>query len=223
MEEKIGTGWDPYLAAELGQPYMLALKAWLSAHRPFLPPEELVFNSFKQTPWDNVKVVILGQDPYHRPGQAMGLSFSVPPGVAIPPSLQNIFKEIEADLNVRGEPPNGDLTPWARQGVLLLNSILTVSPGEAGGHAKQGWEQFTDKAIQILASEKEQLVFLLWGNYAKEKASQIDKHGHLILQSAHPSPLSAHRGWFGNHHFSRCNQWLAEHDEEPIKWDYWNA
>lgn len=222
MSTTIGAGWDEYLAGELEKPYMQELKTWLKTHRPFYPPSQLVFNAFKHTSFEDVRVVILGQDPYHGPRQAMGLSFSVPDGVTIPPSLRNILKEVKKDLGVNGDADSGDLTPWADQGVLLLNSVLTVSPGKAASHAKQGWEQFTDKTIRVLSNEKEHLVFMLWGSHAQKKADVIDPAGHLLLKSVHPSPLSATRGWFGQHQFSKCNAWLKEHGLEPIKWDYWN-
>ena len=165
-----------------------------------------------------MKVVIIGQDPYHEPGQAHGLSFSVGPGVALPPSLVNIFKEIELDLGTP-MPPNGDLTRWAEQGVLLLNATLTVRAHQAASHQRRGWEEFTDAAIRALNADREHLVFILWGGYARSKAALIDPSRHLILQSVHPSPLSANRGgWFGNHHFSRANAYLAEHGEQPIRW-----
>ena len=182
------------------------------------PPGSLIFNAFNICPFSKVKVVIIGQDPYHEPGQAQGLSFSVAPGVAFPPSLQNIFKEIQNDLG-KPVPQSGDLSRWARQGVLLLNATLTVRAHQAASHQRQGWETFTDAAIRALSAGKEHLVFILWGGYALSKAQLIDRSKHLILESVHPSPLSANRGgWFGNHHFSRCNQWLAEHGEEPIDW-----
>ena len=163
-------------------------------------------------------MVIIGQDPYHEAGQAMGLSFSVPDGVAMPPSLQNIFKEIQGDLGV-GVPQSGNLTRWAEQGVLLLNATLTVRAHQAGSHQRHGWERFTDAAISRLSEGRDHLVFILWGGYARSKASLIDRSRHLVLESVHPSPLSANRGgWFGNHHFSRCNEYLAGHGMGPINW-----
>lgn len=165
-----------------------------------------------------MKVVIIGQDPYHEPGQAQGLSFSVPEGVPFPPSLQNIFKEIQLDLG-KPIPPTGDLTRWAEQGVLLLNATLTVRAHQAASHQRHGWEQFTDAAIRALNAERENLVFILWGGYARSKAQLIDRSRHLVLESVHPSPLSANRGgWFGNHHFSQCNAYLREHGEQEIDW-----
>ena len=182
------------------------------------PPGKLIFNAFNLCPFDKVKVVIIGQDPYHEPGQAHGLSFSVCDGVPFPPSLQNIFKEIEQDLG-RPIPMTGNLTRWAEQGVLLLNATLTVRAHQAASHQRRGWEEFTDAAIKALNADRDNLVFILWGGYARSKAPLIDSSRHLILQSVHPSPLSANRGgWFGNHHFSRANAYLTEHGKEPINW-----
>lgn len=222
MAPIITESWDKYLVPELEKPYMQELREWLVSHRPFYPPSQLVFNALKHTDFEDVKVVIIGQDPYHGPGQAMGLSFSVPKNIKIPPSLQNILKEVKSDLDIDGSPKHGDLTAWADQGVLLLNSVLTVSPGNAAGHAGHGWEEFTNKVINVLSEEKKDLVFMLWGSYAQKKAQAILPEKHLLLKSVHPSPLSAQRGWFGNHHFSQCNTWLVNHDIKPIKWDYWN-
>ena len=176
-----------------------------------------MFAAFDACPFDNVKVVILGQDPYHEPGQAHGLCFSVNEGVQFPPSLQNIFKEIESDLG-KPVPSNGNLLRWARQGVLLLNATLTVRAHQAGSHQNRGWEAFTDAVIHHLAEEREHIVFILWGAYAQRKGAFIDRTRHLVLQSPHPSPLSAHRGFFGNHHFSQANQYLTAHGIEPIDW-----
>ena len=176
-----------------------------------------IFNCFKYTPFSKVKVVILGQDPYHNPGQAHGLCFSVNEGVAFPPSLQNIFNEIKSDLDTP-IPDNGDLTRWANQGVLLLNATLTVRAHQAGSHQRKGWEEFTDAAIRILAEQREHLVFILWGAYAQKKGAFIDRNKHLVLTSAHPSPLSAYNGFFGNKHFSRANEYLTAHGETPINW-----
>ena len=182
------------------------------------PPGKLIFNAFNLCPFDKVKVVIIGQDPYHEPGQAHGLSFSVCDGVPFPPSLQNIFKEIEQDLGMP-IPMTGNLTRWAEQGVLLLNATLTVRAHQAASHQRRGWEEFTDAAIKALNADRDNLVFILWGGYARSKAPLIDSSRHLILQSVHPSPLSANRGgWFGNHHFSRANAYLTEHGKEPINW-----
>jgi uracil-DNA glycosylase len=213
--------WQAVLGAEFEQPYMHSLKAFLqqekAAGKTIFPPGPLIFNAFNHTPFDKVRVVIIGQDPYHGPGQAHGLSFSVPAGVAQPPSLMNIFKEIEADLAVRMSG-SGDLTPWADQGVLLLNATLTVQMANAGSHQKRGWEQFTDAAIAALNAQRTGLVFVLWGSYAQKKGAMIDPNKHLVLKSVHPSPLSAHRGFFGNHQFSQINHYLQSRGEVPITW-----
>ena len=181
------------------------------------PAGRNIFNAFDLCPFDKVKVVIIGQDPYHEPGQAHGLCFSVQDGVQFPPSLRNIFKEISDDLG-KPVPVSGDLTRWARQGVLLLNATLTVRAGQAGSHQGRGWEEFTDAAIRELNAGRDGLVFILWGGYAKKKGAIIDRSRHLVLSSAHPSPLSAYNGFFGNHHFSLTNKWLVEHGETPIEW-----
>ena len=181
------------------------------------PPAKLIFNAFDICPFEKVKVVIIGQDPYHEPGQAHGLCFSVNPGVPFPPSLKNIFKEISNDLSIP-EPVDGNLERWASQGVLLLNATLTVRAHQAGSHQGKGWEEFTDKAIHALAQEREHIVYMLWGSYAQRKGEFIDRNRNLVLTSPHPSPLSAHRGFFGNKHFSRANEYLIQHGEEPIKW-----
>lgn len=213
--------WQAVLGAEFEQPYMHSLKAFLqqekAAGKTIFPPAPLIFNAFHHTPFDKVRVVIIGQDPYHGPGQAHGLSFSVPAGVAPPPSLMNIFKEIEADLGVRMSG-SGDLTPWADQGVLLLNATLTVQMANAGSHQNRGWEQFTDAAIVALNTQRTGLVFVLWGSYAQKKGAMIDPNKHLVLKSVHPSPLSAHRGFFGNHQFSKINAYLAAQGQAPINW-----
>lgn len=213
--------WQAVLGAEFEQPYMHSLKAFLqqekAAGKTIFPPGPLIFNAFNHTPFDKVRVVIIGQDPYHGPGQAHGLSFSVPAGVAPPPSLMNIFKEIEADLGVRMSG-SGDLTPWADQGVLLLNATLTVQMANAGSHQNRGWEQFTDAAIAALNAQRTGLVFVLWGSYAQKKGAMIDPNKHLVLKSVHPSPLSAHRGFFGNHQFSKINAYLAAQCQAPINW-----
>lgn len=182
-----------------------------------LSPGSLIFAAFDSCPFDKVKVVILGQDPYHGPGQANGLCFSVNPGVIFPPSLRNIFKEIHDDTGAP-IPENGDLSRWARQGVFLLNATLTVEAHQAGSHQGKGWETFTDHVIATLSAKREHLVFILWGSYAKSKASLIDQSKHLVLTSVHPSPLSAHHGFFGNHHFSSANAYLQAHGIEPINW-----
>ncbi|HNU77284.1 MAG TPA: uracil-DNA glycosylase, partial [Prolixibacteraceae bacterium] len=185
-------------------------------HRVF-PPGSLIFNAFDKCPFDRVKVVILGQDPYHGPGQAHGLCFSVPDGVEFPPSLQNIFTEIESDLGIKA-PRSGNLERWAGQGVFLLNAILTVTAHVAGSHQNQGWEIFTDRVIHLLAENHENLVFMLWGNYAQQKGKFIDPSRHLVLKSVHPSPLSVYRGFFGNRHFSKANEYLQAHGKTPVAW-----
>lgn len=187
------------------------------ATRQVFPPAGKIFAAFDACPFDKVKVVILGQDPYHGPGQANGLCFSVNPGVRMPPSLVNIFKEVSADTGAPF-PADGDLSRWAAQGVLLLNATLTVEANRAGSHQGQGWEQFTDEVICRLSRDRDNLVFILWGSYAIRKSALIDPSRHLVLTSPHPSPLSAHRGFFGNHHFSRANAYLAAHGEAPIVW-----
>uniref|UniRef100_UPI00402A29A8 uracil-DNA glycosylase n=1 Tax=Prevotella sp. TaxID=59823 RepID=UPI00402A29A8 len=221
MNVKINDSWAKRLGNEFAQPYFSQLTDFVRheyATTTCYPPGRLIFNAFNLCPFDSVKVVIIGQDPYHEAGQAMGLSFSVPDGVAMPPSLQNIFKEIQGDLGV-GVPQSGNLTRWAEQGVLLLNATLTVRAHQAGSHQRHGWERFTDAAISRLSEGRDHLVFILWGGYARSKASLIDRSRHLVLESVHPSPLSANRGgWFGNHHFSRCNEYLAGHGMGPINW-----
>ncbi|MFK8083883.1 MAG: uracil-DNA glycosylase [Granulosicoccus sp.] len=219
-------GWKKRLDSEFSAQYMKELRAYL-AHRKaqsavVFPHSSVWFNAFSLTPFDQVKVVILGQDPYHGPGQAHGLSFSVPEGVAIPPSLLNIFKEIDSDLaatdNALVKRRQGCLVPWAEQGVFLLNSVLTVESGEAASHQGRGWESFTDSVIKSLSDEREHLVFLLWGSYAQKKGQVIDAERHLVLSAPHPSPLSAHRGFLGCQHFSKANEWLSSHNETPINW-----
>ena len=221
MNVKINDSWAERLGNEISQPYFSQLTDFVRheyATTTCYPPGRLIFNAFNLCPFDSVKVVIIGQDPYHEAGQAMGLSFSVPDGVAMPPSLQNIFKEIQGDLGI-GVPQSGNLTRWAEQGVLLLNATLTVRAHQAGSHQRHGWERFTDAAISRLSEGRDHLVFILWGGYARSKASLIDRSRHLVLESVHPSPLSANRGgWFGNHHFSRCNEYLAGHGMGPINW-----
>ena len=221
MNVKINDSWAERLGNEFAQPYFSQLTDFVRheyATTTCYPPGRLIFNAFNLCPFDSVKVVIIGQDPYHEVGQAMGLSFSVPDGVAMPPSLQNIFKEIQGDLGI-GVPQSGNLTRWAEQGVLLLNATLTVRAHQAGSHQRHGWERFTDAAISRLSEGRDHLVFILWGGYARSKASLIDRSRHLVLESVHPSPLSANRGgWFGNHHFSRCNEYLAGHGMDPINW-----
>lgn len=221
MNVKIDNSWREHIGAEFEKPYFSALTDFVRHEyttTTCYPPGSLIFNAFNLCPFDRVKVVIIGQDPYHEPGQAQGLSFSVPEGVPFPPSLQNIFKEIQLDLD-KPMPPTGDLTRWAEQGVLLLNATLTVRAHQAASHQRHGWEQFTDAAIRALSAERENLVFILWGGYARSKAQLIDRSRHLVLESVHPSPLSANRGgWFGNHHFSQCNAYLREHGEQEIDW-----
>lgn len=221
MNVKIDNSWREHIGVEFEKPYFSALTDFVRHEyttTTCYPPGSLIFNAFNLCPFDRVKVVIIGQDPYHEPGQAQGLSFSVPEGVPLPPSLQNIFKEIQLDLG-KPMPPTGDLTRWAEQGVLLLNATLTVRAHQAASHQRHGWEQFTDAAIRALNTERENLVFILWGGYARSKAQLIDRSRHLVLESVHPSPLSANRGgWFGNHHFSQCNAYLREHGEQEIDW-----
>ena len=221
IDPKLEPSWKAALATEFQLPYFQALKAFLvqerEAGRTFYPPGKLIFHALDMTPFDQVKVVILGQDPYHGPGQAHGLSFSVPEGVPPPPSLANIFKELEADLGVP-RPRTGNLEPWARQGVLLLNATLTVGAGQAASHQGKGWEPFTDAIIRALNDRREHLVFILWGRYAREKGRFIDRRRHLVLTSAHPSPLSAHHGFFGSKPFSAANAYLERHGEAPIDW-----
>lgn len=220
MQVRIEESWRKHLQTEFDAPYFAQLVAFVRQEYQqgrVYPPGRLIFNAFDQCPFDRVKVVIIGQDPYHEPGQAQGLCFSVPDGVVIPPSLVNIYKEIEDDLGVKC-PHSGDLTRWAQQGVLLLNATLTVREHQAGSHQRRGWEQFTDAVIATLNRERSGLVFLLWGSYAQSKRMLIDASRHLVLQSPHPSPLSAHRGFFGNHHFSQANAWLQAHGQQPIAW-----
>lgn len=219
------SSWLALLQDEFQQSYMQQLREFLVAEKrrgkTIYPKGNEYFNALDSTPFDQVKAVILGQDPYHGPGQAHGLCFSVQPGIDPPPSLQNIYKEIADDIE-GGQSArsfsSGCLTGWAEQGVLLLNSVLTVERGRAASHQGKGWEEFTDKIIEILSSQAESLVFLLWGSYAQRKGSVIDTHKHLLLQSPHPSPLSAHRGFFGNRHFSQCNDYLLSKGKEPIDW-----
>ena len=221
MNVKIEASWGNQLASEFEKPYFAQLVK--SVHSEYAagvcyPPGRLIFNAFNQTPFDQVKVVILGQDPYHEPGQAHGLSFSVQDGVPFPPSLQNIFKEISNDLGAP-IPPSGNLTRWAELGVLLLNATLTVRAHQANSHAAIGWQQFTDAAIHALATHRENIVYMLWGGFARSKAWMIDKSKNLVLESVHPSPLSANRGgWFGQHQFSRCNAYLQQHGQTPVIW-----
>ncbi len=218
---QLDEGWKQVLADQFEQPYMQQLRGFLqaekSAGKVIFPPGPLMFNALNSTPLEQVKVVIIGQDPYHGPGQAHGLSFSVPPGVPAPPSLQNIFKEIQRDLGYP-IPGHGCLQSWADQGVLLLNAVLSVQQANAGSHANRGWERFTSRIIEVLNEQREHLVFMLWGSYAQKKGAHIDSKRHCVLASPHPSPLSAHRGFLGNGHFSAANRYLQEHGLTPIDW-----
>ncbi|HPD95154.1 MAG TPA: uracil-DNA glycosylase [Tenuifilaceae bacterium] len=220
MHPKINESWYKVLAPEFEKDYFIQLKQFLveeKKHYAIYPPGSMIFNAFNFTPFDEVKVVLLGQDPYHGAGQAHGLCFSVAEGVKPPPSLVNIFKELNDDLGVP-IPSHGNLEKWARQGVLLLNATLTVRANQAGSHQQKGWEQFTDTAIKSLSDLRYGLVFILWGNYAQAKETLIDSSKHLILKAPHPSPFSANRGFFGCKHFSKTNKFLAEKGKEPIDW-----
>ncbi len=221
QEINLEKNWLKYLAAEFEQPYMKHLQGFLLDQKEqgklIYPPWDLTFSAFNATPLKNVRVVILGQDPYHSEGQAHGLSFSVPKGVKPPPSLMNIFKEIQRDLHIP-IPPHGCLDSWAEQGVLLLNASLSVAAGEAGSHQKQGWEVFTDKVISLLNDECEGLVFMLWGAYAQKKGQCINGNKHLVLKAVHPSPLSAYRGFLGCNHFSQTNEYLINKGEAAMNW-----
>lgn len=218
---KLQSSWKDALRDEFDKPYMGQLRTFLqeqkSAGKEIYPPGPLIFNALNTTPLEQVRVVIIGQDPYHGPGQAHGLCFSVQPEVAIPPSLLNIYKEIKRDLNI-DIPAHGYLQSWAQQGVLLLNTSLTVERGQAGSHAKVGWQFFTDRIIELVSERQQNVVFLLWGSHAQSKQSLIDPTRHLVLKSVHPSPLSAYRGFIGNGHFSRTNQYLTQHGYAPINW-----
>ena len=221
MNVKIEASWEQQLRGEFEKPYFQQLVEQVRqeyAQFSCYPPGKLIFNAFNLCPFDKVRVVIIGQDPYHEPGQAMGLSFSVPDGVQLPPSLQNIYKEIAADL---GTPiyQSGDLTRWAEQGVLLLNATLTVRAHDANSHQRLGWGTFTDAAIKALSDGRENLVFMLWGVFARSKKALIDQQRHCVIESVHPSRLSANRGgWFGQHQFSRCNAYLTSCEAQPIEW-----
>lgn len=218
---QLEVSWLDELGSEFEQDYMQQLKAFLqrekSAHKQIYPPGKQIFNALNTTPLDQVKVVILGQDPYHGSGQAHGLCFSVLPAVAIPPSLVNIYKELESDLAIP-KAKHGCLSYWAEQGVLLLNSVLTVEKSLAASHQGKGWEKFTDKVISIINEKRANVVFLLWGSYAQKKGQFIDRKKHLVLHSPHPSPLSAHRGFLGNKHFSQTNAYLEKLGKKPIDW-----
>lgn len=220
-EVKLEESWKRALAEEFSADYMAVLRDFLlrqkQAGKAVFPPGDEIFSALDYTPLEKTKVVILGQDPYHGPGQAHGLCFSVKPGIAIPPSLMNIYKELRADVGI-APVPHGCLTHWAKQGVLLLNAVLTVEAHKAASHQGKGWERFTDSIVNVLNNEKQGLVFLLWGSYAQKKGAMIDRKKHCVLQSPHPSPLSASRGFFGNNHFSRANAYLVEQGIEAIDW-----
>lgn len=222
MDVKIHPSWKEVLKDEFSKPYFQQIVTFLRSEKAsgktIYPPGPLIFNAFNQTPFDKVSVVIIGQDPYHGPGQAHGLSFSVQKGVKPPPSLVNIFKEIRADIGVEMAANNGDLTHWAEQGVLLLNAALTVRAGEPFSHAKYGWAEFTDAVISKVSEEKQHVVFLLWGKFAQEKQALIDETKHHVLKAAHPSPFSADKGFFGCKHFSKTNQLLMQDGLTPIDW-----
>ncbi|VAW47343.1 Uracil-DNA glycosylase, family 1 [hydrothermal vent metagenome] len=220
MKPQLNSSWLEHLQHEFKKAYMQELKAFLQTEKQtnkiIYPPGQLMFNALNSTSLDQIKVVILGQDPYHGSGQAHGLSFSVPDEVKVPPSLVNIFKEIKADLGI--ENRNGNLSKWAQQGVLLLNSVLSVEQAKAASHQGKGWEQFTDKVIEVINQQCEHVVFMLWGAYAQNKGQQINSHQHLVLKAPHPSPLSVYRGFFGCKHFSRCNHYLEKHQQQAINW-----
>lgn len=221
MQVKIEPSWQKVLAPEFDKEYFQKLARFVKEQYKVAmvyPPPKFMFRAFELTPFDEVKVVILGQDPYHGPGQANGLCFAVNRGVRLPPSLQNIYKEIQSDIGNKPESQDGDLEEWAKQGVLLLNATLTVEAGHAGSHQNVGWERFTDAVVKVLSVQKEHLVFILWGAYAQKKGVVIDRSRHLVIESAHPSPLSAHNGFFGSRPFSRCDQYLVSHGENPIFW-----
>jgi uracil-DNA glycosylase len=221
MDVKIDPTWKEVLIPAFERPSfqntVLHLKTEKASGKVVYPPGSLLFNAFNKTPFNRVKVVILGQDPYHGQGQAMGLSFSVPHGISPPPSLVNIFKELHKDIGMP-IPKHGDLTKWAENGVLLLNASLTVRANEPNSHARIGWHEFTDAVIQTLSTEKSGLVFMLWGRFAQDKTQLIDEMRHLVLKAAHPSPFSADKGFFGCRHFSRANQYLIKNKQEPIDW-----
>ena len=220
MEVRLEQTWKDLLKGEFDKPYFVELTKFVKDEYKsydIYPPPKFIFNALDSLPVDQVKVVILGQDPYHGPGQAHGLSFSVPDGFPLPPSLQNIYKEIQNDLGMK-VPPSGNLERWTKQGVLLLNATLTVRAHQAGSHQNKGWELFTDAIIHHLAEKKENLVFILWGNYAQRKGAFIDTSKHLVLKAVHPSPLSAYNGFFGSKPFSQTNKYLTEHGQTPIDW-----
>ncbi len=221
METKLHQSWKEHLADEFDKQYFHELSEFVKNEYTsgvVYPPPKDIFHAFDMCSFDGVRVVILGQDPYHGAGQANGLCFAVGDGVAIPPSLKNIFKEIESDIDVHIQNRSGDLSRWAKQGVLLLNATLTVRADSAGSHQNKGWENFTDATVRALSAQREHLIFLLWGNYAKAKGAQIDREKHLVLEAAHPSPFSAYNGFFGCKHFSKTNDYLREHGMKPIDW-----
>lgn len=221
MDVKIEPSWKRALQAEFEQDYFCELTDFVKKEyqeTTVYPPPRFIFHAFELTPFEQVKVVILGQDPYHEVGQANGLCFAVGSGTRLPPSLVNIYKEIKSDTRKEPVSKTGDLENWARQGVLLLNSTLTVRAHQAGSHQKRGWEEFTDAVVRVLAEQKEHLVFILWGAYAKKKGAVIDRNKHLVIESAHPSPLSAYNGFFGSKPFSQANYYLFSHGELPIEW-----
>lgn len=221
MDVKIEPGWKARMAEEFNKEYFIRLSDFIKEEyrtNTIYPPGSLIFNAFNLCPFDTVKVVIIGQDPYHGPGQAHGLCFSVKEEVQFPPSLINIYKEIQSDIGV-SRPVSGNLERWSKQGVLLLNATLTVRAHIAGSHQKKGWEIFTDAVINVLNRDKNNLVFILWGAYAQKKGEAIDRSRHLVLESVHPSPLSASRGFFGNRHFSICNEYLANNGLQPVNWE----
>jgi uracil-DNA glycosylase len=222
MDVRIEPSWKEVLKEEFKKDYFLEIVTWLKTEKisnsKVYPPGSLIFNAFNQTPFDKLKVVIIGQDPYHGPGQAHGLSFSVPDGIKLPPSLQNIFKELETDLGIKMSRNYGNLTQWAEQGVLLLNAALTVRADQPNSHARIGWMDFTDAVIKIISAKKSNVVFLLWGRFAQDKQPLIDETKHYVLKAAHPSPFSADKGFFGCRHFSKTNALLVKHGIDPIDW-----
>lgn len=221
MDVKIESSWKEVLKQEFEEKYFIDLTEFVKSEykkSTVYPPARFIFNAFELTPFNEVKVVILGQDPYHQPGQANGLAFSVNDGIKIPPSLVNIYKEIESDMGVKTINREGNLNNWAKQGVLLLNATLTVKANQAGSHQNKGWEKFTDAIVKVLSDKKENLVFILWGSYAQKKGSVIDENKHLVIRSVHPSPLSAYGGFFGSKPFSQTNSYLIFSGKDPIVW-----
>jgi len=222
MNVQIEQGWKNVLKDEFNKDYFAEIVTWLKTEKisnsTVYPPGSLIFNAFDQTPFEQLKVVVIGQDPYHGPGQAHGLSFSVPEGVKPPPSLQNMFKELRSDLGIQMPTDYGNLTQWAKQGVLLLNASLTVRANQPNSHARIGWMEFTDAVIKTISAKKSNVVFLLWGRFAQEKQPLIDETKHYVLKAAHPSPLSADKGFFGCRHFSKTNAILVKHGKDPIDW-----